>query len=76
MRVVILGSLGLAVEFLEWLLSRQGVDMVGAVCSRQPMKPWRTLTGDRDMQSVAPAWACGSFNSTIWLLYARTWVLP
>ena len=28
--------------------------VVGVVCSRQPMKPWRVAINDRDVQDVAP----------------------
>jgi methionyl-tRNA formyltransferase len=56
-RVVLFGSIGVAVECLEWLLSLEQVEVIGVVCSNEPPSAWRVTIGDRDMREVAPA--CG-----------------
>ncbi|HEY3265337.1 MAG TPA: formyltransferase family protein [Armatimonadota bacterium] len=52
-KIGLMGSLGVAVECLEWLNSRPEFEVTGVVCSREPRKPWRVATQDRDMQEAA-----------------------
>lgn len=52
-RLVLFGSLGVAVECLEWLLERREFEVIGVVCSRRPISQWREAVGDRDMQREA-----------------------
>ena len=53
-RLVLLGSLGVAVDCLDWLLTQPPFDVLGVVCASGPVAQWRRTTGDRDMQVVAP----------------------
>lgn len=52
--VVLFGSLGVAVDTLEWLLEQPGFTVLGVVCSRADRSPWRVETGDRNMIDHAP----------------------
>jgi len=53
-RVVLMGSLGVAVECLEWLLSLPTIEVIGVVCSRASKSTWRQVMQDTDMQDIAP----------------------
>ncbi|TBL70837.1 methionyl-tRNA formyltransferase [Paenibacillus thalictri] len=52
--VILFGSLGVAVDCLEWLLGQPGLRVLGVVCTRAPKSVWRRTVSDRDMQDVAP----------------------
>lgn len=52
--VVLFGSLGVAVEALEWLRCQPQFEVVGVVCDhRKPPSAWRLATGDRNMADFA-----------------------
>jgi methionyl-tRNA formyltransferase len=51
--IVLFGSLGVAVDCLEWLLKQPMLEVCGVVCSRADRKKWRESVGDRDMQEHA-----------------------
>lgn len=48
-RLVLLGSLGVAVDCLEWLLTCPDYEVVGVVCSNEPLSAWRRAVHDRNM---------------------------
>lgn len=52
--IILFGSLGVAVDCLEWLLTQERYEIVGVVCSTEPPASWREEVGDRDMRLVAP----------------------
>ncbi|WP_246131963.1 formyltransferase family protein [Paenibacillus hemerocallicola] len=51
--VILFGSLGVAVDCLEWLMSQPSFEIKGVVCSKAPMTKWREAVGDRDMLPAA-----------------------
>lgn len=51
--IVLFGSLGVAVECLEWLLKQSEFKVIGVVCSRGPKSRWRETIRDMDMQEEA-----------------------
>ncbi|MCG7408986.1 formyl transferase [Paenibacillus sp. ACRRX] len=53
MNLILLGSMGIAIECLEWLLTRPDFRIAGVVCSREPMSAWRKTIQDRNMLEVA-----------------------
>ncbi|WP_018757581.1 formyltransferase family protein [Paenibacillus terrigena] len=53
-RVVLFGSLGVAVECLYWLLKQPSIELIGVVCSQNPKSSWREAVYDPDMQEIAP----------------------
>jgi methionyl-tRNA formyltransferase len=53
-KLVLFGSLGVAVDCLEWLLKLDVIEVIGVVCSQKGRSPWRATTNDRDMLEVAP----------------------
>lgn len=55
-KVVLFGSMGVAVACLKWLLRQPELEVVGVVCSRSPRKSWRQVVNDPDMQEFAPVW--------------------
>ena len=48
-RVLLLGSLGVAVDCAEYLQSRDDVDLIGVVCAQSPRSAWRVAVDDRNM---------------------------
>lgn len=52
-KIILFGSLGVAVDCLEWLLTQHEFEVLGVVCSREPRSKWRIVVGDRDMQEEA-----------------------
>lgn len=52
-KIILFGSLGVAVDCLEWLLTQNEFEVLGVVCSREPRSKWRVAVGDRDMQEEA-----------------------
>lgn len=52
--LVLFGSLGVAVECLEWLVEQPLYEVLGVVCSLDPPSAWRIQTGDRNMAEAAP----------------------
>lgn len=52
-RVVLLGSLGIAVDCAEYLLNRDDVELLGVVCAKSPRSPWRIAVDDRNMVDEA-----------------------
>jgi methionyl-tRNA formyltransferase len=52
-KLVLFGSLGVAVSCLEWLMSKEDFEVLGVVCTRQPRSPWRLKLNDPDMQEAA-----------------------
>jgi methionyl-tRNA formyltransferase len=52
-RLVLLGSLGVAADCLEWLIEQPRFELLGVVCATGPISKWRQLTGDRDARAVA-----------------------
>ncbi|MDF2713165.1 MAG: hypothetical protein K0R28_90 [Paenibacillus sp.] len=53
-KIVLFGSMGVAVECMEWLITRPEFDVIGVVCSREGRSKWREAVNDRDMREVAP----------------------
>lgn len=52
-RLVLLGSLGVAADCLEWLVDKPRFELLGVVCATGPIARWRQVTGDRDVRAVA-----------------------
>ncbi|TMV47512.1 formyl transferase [Paenibacillus mesophilus] len=52
-KLVLFGSIGVAVDCLEWLLEQPQFEVIGVVCSREPKSNWRMEVRDRDMQQEA-----------------------
>ena len=52
--ILLFGSIGVAVDCLEWLLDQREYAVIGVVCSLGPISPWRQATGDRNMAEEAP----------------------
>lgn len=48
-RVLLLGSLGVAVDCAEYLQNRGDIDLIGVVCARTPRSAWRIAVDDRNM---------------------------
>jgi methionyl-tRNA formyltransferase len=60
--ITLFGSMGVAVECLEWLLGKPEIEVRGVVCSRDPVSAWRAAIGDRNMAGVAPALGVPMFD--------------
>ena len=48
-RVLLLGSLGVAVDCAEYLRSRDDLDLLGVVCAQSSRSAWRVAVDDRNM---------------------------
>lgn len=49
-RLVLFGSMGVAVDCLEWLLLQPEYELLGVVCSLEAPAPWRQAVNDRNMR--------------------------
>ncbi|TVX91805.1 formyltransferase family protein [Paenibacillus agilis] len=52
-RVIVFGSMGVAVDCLRWLLRQPGVEVLGVVCSTEPLSTWRLVQKDENMYDEA-----------------------
>lgn len=52
-RIILLGTLEVAIQGLEELLQHPLVDLLGVVCSDAPLSEWRKLHRERSMPEVA-----------------------
>lgn len=52
-KLVLFGSMGVAVDCLEWLISCDEYEVLGVVCSLEPRAEWRNVVGDRNMLEEA-----------------------
>lgn len=52
--IVLFGSVGVAVDCLEWLLDQREYSERGVVCSTEPPSPWRIAQDDRNIAQEAP----------------------
>lgn len=52
-RILLFGSIGVAAEALEWLLTRNEFDVIGVVCGDKPLAEWRRILRDRDVRETA-----------------------
>jgi methionyl-tRNA formyltransferase len=55
-KLVLFGSMGVAVDCLKWLLSEDKFEVIGVVCTRKPRSAWRIAVDDQDMQEAAVRW--------------------
>ncbi|NHN29391.1 methionyl-tRNA formyltransferase [Paenibacillus agricola] len=55
-KLVLFGSLGVAVDCLRWLLTEDSFEVLGVVCTRKPRSAWRLELDDPDMQEAAIEW--------------------
>ncbi|MBD8498323.1 formyltransferase family protein [Paenibacillus arenosi] len=52
-RIIVFGSMGVAVDCLRWLLRQSGVEVLGVVCSTEPLSKWRLVQKDENMYDEA-----------------------
>lgn len=50
-----MGSMGVAVDALDWLLGQPQFAVAGVVCSTDPPSAWRVAANDRNMAQEVPA---------------------
>jgi methionyl-tRNA formyltransferase len=55
-KLILFGSMGVAVNCLEWLMTEERFEVLGVVCTRKPRSAWRLKLNDPDMQEAAREW--------------------